>query len=156
MKIELDDLSRPQVQALLREHMDNMRAIIPSESVHALDLDRLRDPAISFWTAWDGDRLLGCGALKALGPDHGEIKSMRTPAALRRQGAGHALLEYIIATARTRGYRRLSLETGAGPEFVPAWRLYERHGFVRCGPFADYRQDPHSVFMMLELDAGRP
>lgn len=153
MKIELDDLSRPQVHALLREHLDDMRAISPPESVHALDLDRLRDPAISFWTAWDGDRLLGCGALKALGPQHGEIKSMRTPAAQRGQGAGRVLLEHIIDTARARGYRRLSLETGAGPAFLPAWRLYQRHGFVRCGPFADYPDHPHSVFMTLVLDA---
>src|SRR5580693_4517356 len=112
MRIELDDLSRPQIHALLNEHLRNMYAISPPESVHALDLGRLRSPDISFWTAWDGPELVGCGALKELDPRHGEIKSMRTPEALRRRGAGRAILNHIIGVARARGYERLSLETG--------------------------------------------
>lgn len=151
MRIEPDDLARPVVHALLQEHLDDMYALSPPESVHALDLDRLRGPDISFWTIWDGALLLGCGALKALDPAHGEVKSMRTPRALRGRGAGRAMLEHIVAEARARGYRRLSLETGSMAAFAPAQRLYESFGFTVCGPFGDYRLDPNSTFMTLEL-----
>jgi Acetyltransferases len=151
MRIERDDLSRRQVHDLLREHLANMYELSPPESVHALDLDKLRAPGITFWTAWDGDVLLGCGALKELDPAHGEVKSMRTPKALRRRGAGRAMLVHIVAEARRRGYRRLSLETGAQEGFRPAAELYRSFGFVECGPFADYKLDPNSVFMTLEL-----
>lgn len=152
MRIERDDLSRPEIHALLREHLENMHELSPPESVHALDLAKLRVPDIAFWSAWDGPVLLGCGALKALADGHGEVKSMRTPKALRRRGAGRALLARIVDTARSRGYARLSLETGSHEAFRPAWRLYESVGFARCGPFGDYREDPHSVFMTLRLD----
>ena len=151
MTIEVDDLSRPAIHALLNEHLRSMYEFSPPESVHALDLDALRRPDITFWSAWDEDTLLGCGALKELDPRHGEVKSMRTPDALRRRGAGRALLSTIVATGRSRGYRRLSLETGAQPPFAPAQALYASFGFARCGPFADYAEDPHSVFMTLEL-----
>jgi putative acetyltransferase len=151
MKIEVDDLSRPQIHALLEEHLAHMRRISPPESVHALDLEKLRRPEITFWSAWDGDTLLGCGALKELERGHGEVKSMRTPERLRRRGAGRQLLVTIIDTARARGYRRLSLETGSQRGFDPAHRLYESFGFVRCGPFGDYTDDPNSVFMTLML-----
>jgi len=151
MRIELDDLSRPQVHALLQEHLDNMYELSPPESVHALDLGKLRQPGISFWTAWDGETLLGCGAIKELDAHQGEIKSMRTPKALRRRGAGRAMLAHIIEQARARGYRRLSLETGSQDGFKPAQSLYASFGFVPCGPFADYTNDPNSFFMTLEL-----
>lgn len=151
VQIELDDLSRPEVHALLREHLDNMYELSPRESVHALDATRLRGPNITFWTVWDNEILLGCGALKEITPEHGEIKSMRTPRALRRRGAGRAILSHIIAEARRRGYRRLSLETGSHEAFAPAQKLYESFGFSYCGPFADYKPDPNSVFMELEL-----
>jgi putative acetyltransferase len=151
MKIELDDLTRPQIHALLNEHLQNMYAVSPPESVHALDLDRLRQPEITFWTAWEGPELLGCGALKELDPLHGEIKSMRTPQVLRRRGAGRALLNHIMKVARDRGYRRLSLETGSQDAFQPAQTLYTSAGFGICGPFADYVEDPNSVFMTLQL-----
>lgn len=151
MRIEVDDLSRPAVLALLEEHLTDMYAITPSGSVHALDVAGLKGPTVTFWTAWEGDALLGCGALKQLDADHGEIKSMRTPKARRRTGAARAVLEHMIAAARERGYRRLSLETGATEPFVPAQRLYESFGFTRCDPFGDYRDDPHSVFMTLDL-----
>jgi putative acetyltransferase len=136
---------------LLDEHLQAMYALSPPESVHALDLDKLRQPGIVFWSAWDDQLLLGCGALKELDPRHGEIKSMRTPATLRRKGAGRAILAHIIAVARSRGYERLSLETGSVEAFHPAQRLYASFGFTPCGPFADYAQDPHSVFMTLRL-----
>jgi putative acetyltransferase len=151
MHIELDDLSRPAVHELLREHLAHMYELSPPENVFALDLDRLRTPDISFYTAWEGDTLLGCGAVKELTPTHGEIKSMRTPAKLRGKGAGRAVLERIIQTAQERGYTLLSLETGSHPEFTPAHRLYQRFGFEVCGPFGDYVEDPHSVFMNLRL-----
>lgn len=151
MEIRVDDLTHPAVHALLQEHLDDMHALSPRESVHALDLDRLRDPSITFWTAWDGDMLLGCGALKALDASHGEIKSMRTPRAQRRRGAGRAILHHILDAARGRGYARVSLETGSLEAFVPAHRLYEAAGFTRCGPFGEYKPDRHSVFMTLAL-----
>lgn len=146
-----DDLTGPKIQALLAEHLSGMHANSPAGSVHALDLDALRQPGITFWSAWEGDELLGCGALKELDPMHGEIKSMRTAAAHLRRGVGGAMLAHIVDEARRRGYRRLSLETGSGPAFEPAHTMYERNGFVRCGPFSDYRADSFSVFMTLEL-----
>lgn len=151
MHIEKDDLSRPAIQALLNEHLASMRSISPPESVHALDLEKLRHPSITFWTAWDGDLLLACGALKALDTTHGEVKSMRAPNALRRRGAGRAMLAHIVAEARRRGYQRLSLETGSMAEFHPAHGLYRSAGFDFCGPFGDYGDDPNSVFMTLAL-----
>jgi putative acetyltransferase len=151
MRIELDDLSRSQIHALLSEHLRNMYALSPPESVHALDLERLRSPEITFWTAWEGVELLGCGALKELDPLHGEIKSMRTPETLRRRGAGRAILNHIIGVARSRGYQRLSLETGSMEAFRPAQKLYESAGFIFCGPFGEYRDDPNSAYMTLRL-----
>ena len=151
MHIEADDLSRAQVHALLQEHLDNMHELSPPEQVFALDLDRLRAPEISFFSAWEGELLLGCGALKELSATEGEVKSMRTPRALRRRGAGRAVLDHIIALARQRGYRLLSLETGSHPAFEPAQRLYASRGFQRSGPFGSYRDNPHSVFMQLQL-----
>ena len=151
MRIELDDLSRAEVHALLNEHLQSMHALSPPESVHALDLERLRSPAITFWSAWDGNHLLGCGALKELDAKHGEIKSMRTPNAHRRTDTGRAILVHIVAVARSRGYERLSLETGAMEAFRPARSLYESAGFAYCGPFGDYAEDPNSAFMTLRL-----
>jgi len=151
MKIEVDDLSRPEIHALLNEHLQSMYELSPPESVHALDLEHLRRPGITFWSAWDGSVLLGCGALKELDPKHGEIKSMRTPNTLRRRGAGRAMLAHIITVARSRAYERLSLETGSMPAFKPAQRLYESFGFTYCGPFGEYVEDPNSVFMSLRL-----
>lgn len=146
-----DDLSHPAIHALLEEHLRNMFETSPPESVHALDLQGLRSPGISFWSAWNGELLLGCGALKVLNAEHGEVKSMRTPNALRRRGAGRAILAHIIDTAKQRGYRRLSLETGSMAAFDAARRLYENFGFVYCGPFGHYVDDPNSVFMTMEL-----
>ena len=151
MQIEIDDLTRPEIHALLNEHLQSMYALSPPESVHALDLDKLRQPDITFWSVWDGAVLLGCGALKALDAKHGEVKSMRTPSAQRGRGAGRAVLAHIIAMARSRGYERLSLETGTVAAFEPALRLYASFGFEHCEPFGDYVEDPHSVFMSLRL-----
>jgi putative acetyltransferase len=151
MLIEPDDPSRPDVFALLEEHLRNMHELSPPESVHALDVSGLQRPEITFWSVREEGILLGCGALKELDREHGEVKSMRTPQSLRRRGAGRAVLVHIIEEGRRRGYKRLSLETGPGEAFRPALRLYESLGFRYCGPFADYKLDPHSVFMALEL-----
>jgi len=151
MRIEVDDLSGPAIRALLEEHLRSMHELSPPESVHALDLQGLRSPDITFWCAWDGVVLLGCGALKELDARHGEVKSMRTPASLRRRGAGRAILAHIVQVARDRGYERLSLETGSMDTFKPAQQLYESFGFTFCGPFSDYVEDPNSVFMSLRL-----
>ncbi|MBP6405368.1 MAG: GNAT family N-acetyltransferase [Ramlibacter sp.] len=147
LRIRRDDLRGPEIQALLEEHLQHMRAVSPPESVHALDLDKLRQPAITFWTVWSGASLAGCGALKQINPQHGEIKSMRTAQAHRRAGVARAMLAHIIEEARRRGYTRLSLETGSQDAFEPARQLYARFGFVPCPPFEGYTDDPNSVFM---------
>lgn len=150
--IRLDDLSGPEIAGLLQEHLDDMHRHSPPESVHALDLEALRRPDITFWTVWADEKLAGCGALKELDPTHGEIKSMRTSYEFRGMGAGKFVLEFILDEARRRGYTRLSLETGSMEAFEPARRLYASHGFEYCGPFAEYTLDPNSVFMTLRLE----
>jgi putative acetyltransferase len=149
--IRPDDLRGPEIAALIAEHLADVTRHAPPESTHALDLDALRAPDLSFWSAWDGDELIGCAALRELTPDHGEIKSMRTSPRHRRRGVAAALLRHLIAVARDRGYRRLSLETGAQDAFVPARTLYARHGFAPGPPFGPYRADPNSVFMSRTL-----
>jgi putative acetyltransferase len=151
MHIDVDDLSGPEIAALLEAHLQLMRETSPPESVHALDLDGLKAPEVTFWTVWDGAQLLGCGALKELGPGEGEIKSMHTAQAARGRGVARAMLAHILGEARRRGYRRLSLETGSMAAFAAARALYARFGFQACPPFADYVLDPNSVFMTLEL-----
>ncbi|GAA4929907.1 putative acetyltransferase [Actinomycetospora succinea] len=149
--IVVDDLAGPEVATLLAEHLDDMRAASPPESKHALDLDALRAPDVTFWTVWDDHVLLGFGALRELDAAHGEIKSMRTASAYQGLGVGSALVRHLVAEARRRGYRRLSLETGSSAHFAPAQRLYARHGFVPCAPFGDYPEDPNSVHLTLAL-----
>ena len=156
MHIETDDLTRPEVLALLNEHLTNMYELSPAENVFALDVTKLRVADITFWTVWDNGVLLGCGALKRLSATHGEVKSMRTPKALRRRGAGRAVLAHIIEVAQERGYETLSLETGSNPAFLPAQRLYQAFGFNYSGPFGSYQEDPHSVFMSQQFSAQRP
>lgn len=151
MEIRIDDLSGGEIRELLEEHLANMRSISPPESTHALPLEGLRQPEVTFWTAWENGELLGCGALKELDARHGEIKSMRTVSRHLRKGVARALLDYIIGEAVRRGYRRLSLETGSMAAFEPARQLYARAGFTYCPPFADYIKDPNSVFMTREL-----
>lgn len=151
MEIRVDDLSGAQVQALIAVHLQGMSADSPPESVHALNLEGLRSPAITFWSLWEDGELLGIGALKELDSEHGEIKSMRTSAAHLRKGAARRILEHILAVAKERGYQRLSLETGTPESFWPARKLYENLGFEYTGPFADYTEDPYSVFMTKEL-----
>lgn len=149
------DFGDARVLDLLRVHLAGSRSNTAPGSAHALDVAGLQAPGVSFWTIWDGETLLGCGALKRLAADHGEVKSMHTAQAVRRNGVGRAMLRHIIATARSRGMARLSLETGSWDYFRPARALYARHGFVDCGPFADYVLDPNSVFMTLDLREAR-
>ena len=151
MLIRVDDLRGPEIAAFLEEHLEDMRAVTPPESKHALDLDGLRKPEITFWTSWSDGRLVGCCALKQLDVTHGEVKSMRVARDQRGKGIGAALVAHVVGEARRRRYERLSLETGAMAFFEPARRLYRRHGFAECGPFASYKPDPNSVFMTLKI-----
>jgi putative acetyltransferase len=153
MRIVEGGLDDPRVVALLDTHVTRARAETARGSAHALDLTGLRAPDVTFWSAWEGDAVVGVGALKRLSADHGEVKSMHTAEAARGRGVGSALLRQIMATARAGGMSRLSLETGSWPYFQPARALYARHGFTECGPFGDYREDPNSVFMTLVLPA---
>ncbi len=147
MEFRLDDLTGAEVRTLLEEHLRNMRAISPPESVHALDLAGLRRPDVRFWTLWEAGELLGCGALRELAPDHAEVKAMRTGEKHRRKGVAKTMLGHLLAEAAARGYARVSLETGAQPAFEPARALYASFGFEPCGPFGDYVEDPNSCFM---------
>jgi putative acetyltransferase len=156
MRIEIDDVSRPEVIALLEEHLRNMYELSPPDQVFAFDASRLRAPGIGFWTAWQDGTLLGCAALKELSPIAGEVKSMRTPARLRRRGAGRALLNHILQVARERGYQQLFLETGRQAPFAPAQALYRSVGFRECGPFGSYVENGNSVFMSLKLREPEP
>ena len=156
--IRLDDLSDPRIAAFMEEHLRDMLATSPPESVHALDMDKLRQPEIRFWTAWlpsDADpapgRLVGTGALKHLNDEHAELKSMRSAESLRGQGVGRAILEHILGQAVDLGYQRVSLETGSQPFFEPAYQLYRRYGFTDCEPFGSYGPDPNSRFMTRAL-----
>jgi putative acetyltransferase len=144
----LDD---PRVIALLQSHVSRARAETAPGSAHALDLSGLRAAEVTFWSAWEGESAIGVGALKRLSADHGEVKSMHTAEAARGRGVGSALLREIMAAARARGMSRLSLEAGSWAYFAPARALYARHGFVECGPFGEYREDPNSVFMTVVL-----
>jgi putative acetyltransferase len=145
-QIKVDDLQGPEIAALLTEHLRSLAEVTPHESMHALNLSELRRLEITFWSVWSGQVIVGCGALKQLTSDHGEIKSMRTAKTHLRLGIASRLLEHIISEAKCRGYRRLSLETGATDYFKPAHTLYRKFGFVPCAPFADYRPDPNSLF----------
>ena len=151
MRIREDDLRGEAIARLLREHLDEMHTITPPESVHAMDLEALRAPDVTFWSAWEGEALVGCGALKELDPRQAEIKSMRTARAYRRRGVAAGILEHILTEAERRAYARLFLETGSQPEFAPARSLYLRYGFEFRGPFGDYVEDPNSVFMTRKL-----
>ena len=146
-----DDLTGPEVVALLEQHLTDMHSHTPAESVHALDVDSLRGDGVTFWSAWSDGTIAGCGALKQLDPTHAEIKSMRTADPFRGRGVASLVLVHLLDVTRERGYRRVSLETGSNPPFDPARRLYERHGFAYVEPFGDYEPDPWSVFMSLEL-----
>jgi len=151
MEIRVDDLRSPEVIALLQEHLRCMALVSPPESRHALDVEGLRQPGITFWSIWDGKNLAGCAALKELDERHGEIKSMRTASKYRRQGLASRLLQHLIEEGKRRGYTRLSLETGSMDYFEPARSLYRRFGFSSCAPFGSYREDPNSTFMTKRL-----
>lgn len=151
MRFVLGELNHPQVLELLEEHVRSSRLHSPPESVHALDVQSLRHPDIAFWTVWDGDELLGCGALRRLDADHAELKSMRTAYAHQRKGVGRAMLEHLLAEAQESGVARISLETGSPDAFAPARSLYRDMGFDECGPFAGYVPDAYSVFMTKSL-----
>ncbi|MCW2132347.1 GNAT family N-acetyltransferase [Arthrobacter sp. VKM Ac-2550] len=149
LRIGPEEVLSPDIRQLLQEHLSDMHSISPAESAHALDVDAFSAPGIDFWTVRDGQMLLGCGALKELTPTEGEIKSMCTASGARRRGVATLMLAQLLEVARSRGYERVSLETGSDESIAPARRLYRSHGFIECPPFADYSLDPHSVFMTL-------
>jgi putative acetyltransferase len=151
IRIIQGDFSDSRVIDLLHVHLTNARAQTAPGSAHALDIRALQSPDISFWTIWDDETLMGCGALKRLSAKHGEIKSMHIVQFMRRKGAGSAMLRHIIEAAKARGLSRLSLETGTWEYFRPAREFYRNHGFVECPPFGDYVLDPNSAFMTLDL-----
>ncbi|QVL93799.1 GNAT family N-acetyltransferase [Bacillus velezensis] len=150
--ITKDDVTAPDVIALLQEHLKSMTMHSPPESIHPLNTDRLRQPDVTFWSARENGVLLGCGALKELNSRHGEIKSMKTAPHHVRKGAANRILRHMLEEARRRGYQRISLETGSMEAFLPARRLYEKAGFQYCDPFAHYKEDPNSLFMTLNID----
>lgn len=153
MEIRIDDLSGTEVIDLLIEHRRAMFEHSPPESVHALDVVELRAANMTFWSAWDGNSLTGCGALKQIDETQGEVKAMRTATEHLRKGVARQILDHIIAEARVRNYERISLETGTADAFDAARRLYESRGFEYCGPFGEYSEDPHSVFLTLTLSS---
>ena len=150
-RIEVDDLSSPQIAALLELHAAEMRANSPEDACHYLPIEGLRDPAVTVWSVWVGDDLAGCGALRELDERHGEVKSMRTAPEHLGRGVGRAVLAHVVAVARERGYERLSLETGTAASFAAAIHLYEQLGFRACEPFADYAENEFSRFFTLRL-----
>ena len=145
--IRPDDLTGTPTRSLIARHLRGMHETSPPESVHAFDIDKLRDPAVTFWSAWMDGRIAGCAALKRLDAENGEIKSMRVDDAFLGKGVGRALLDHVLAAAKAGGLKTVWLETGSAPAFLPALQLSESAGFVRCGPFADYKPDPFSIFM---------
>lgn len=151
MKFKIDNLSDPKIAKFLEDHLRDMTSVSPPESKHALDLEGLRMPEVTFWSAWEEEELVGCGALKELNGSHAEIKSMRVCPERRGRGLASKLLGHILAEAASRGYRRLSLETGSMSFFEPARKLYEKFGFQYCLPFGCYKEDPNSMFMSLPL-----
>jgi putative acetyltransferase len=151
MEIRVDDLFGAEIADFLEEHIKDMKAVSPPESKHALDLEGLRKPEITFWTVWDGNSLIGCGAIKELDVEHAEVKSMRTSIAHRGKGVASMLLQHILKEAKLRGYQRISLETGSMPFFEPARNLYRKYGFNICAPFSTYKEDSNSVFMTKKL-----
>jgi putative acetyltransferase len=151
LRIIAGDLTDPRVAALLLHHLVTARAETGEGSAHALDLSGLKAPDITLWTGWNGESLVAVGALRTLEAEHGEVKSMHVAASARRQGFGGQMLDHIVATAKARGMRRISLETGSWPYFAPSRAMYRRHGFIECQPFGDYKPDPNSVFMTRQL-----
>lgn len=151
MDIRQDDLQSPEIKKLLSMHLENTAQHSPPESVHALDIETLAAPNITFWSVWEDDELLGCGALKEIASQHGEIKSMHTSENHRGKGVASRIVEHLMEEARQRGYQSLSLETGSMAAYAPARALYAKFGFAECGPFANYEIDPHSTYMRFEF-----
>jgi putative acetyltransferase len=151
MDIKIDDLRGPEIAKLLQEHLDHMYSVSPAASVHALDIDALRHPDITFWSAWKDDELCGCGAIKKINAEHAELKSMRTANGYQRQGVALLILNTIVIEAKDRGYQKIYLETGAQNAFLPARTMYAKRGFKLCEPFQGYVYDVNSVFMSLDL-----
>lgn len=144
--IQVDDLEGPEIAEFLEDHISDMKSVSPPESKHSFDIEGLKSADITFWSVYSGEELVGCGALKELDDSHGEIKSMRTSPKIRGAGIGAFILSHVLNESKRRGYSQVSLETGSMSFFEPARNLYEKFGFIVCKPFANYREDPNSVF----------
>jgi putative acetyltransferase len=151
LKIVKGGLDNPQVVGLLQHHFDKCREVTPVGSAHVFDVSKLKQPDIQFWSAWDGETLMGVGALMQMNANDGEVKSMHTAEAARRTGAGTAILQHMMTEAKALGLKQLWLETGSFDYFAPARALYARHGFVECGPYEGYKPDPNSTFMTKKI-----
>lgn len=152
MEIRIDDLTGKEIALLLQEHHEDMLEHTPAESVHALDISGLQAPDVTFWSAWIEGELAGCGAIKVIEAGHAELKSMRTSSTHLRQGVAQRLLTYILAAAKDQGIATISLETGTPDSFIPAQKLYRDFGFKECAPFANYSEDPYSLYMTKKID----
>ena len=151
MQIKIDPLTNTLIETFLRQHLEDMRAVSPPESCHALDMQSLKHPSVTFWTLWEGDCLYGCGGMKAIDNRHAEIKSMRVAPEHRGKGLASFILEHILQEAKNKGFNRLSLETGSMDFFIPARKLYQNYGFIECAPFGEYKEDPNCVFMTYQI-----
>ena len=151
MKSLENNFDHPEVNSLLTKHFIELRSVSPEGSTHVLDIPGLKISSIKFWSLWDNDQLLGCGALKFLSETHGEFKSIRVADKHRKKGMGEKIISHLIAEAKKIGIRKLSIETGAGEFFLPARKLFMKFGFKSCKPFAHYKEDPNSCYFDLEI-----
>ena len=140
-----------EVNDLLKKHFIELRSVSPAGSTHVLDIDGLKDPSIKFWSLWENNKLIGCGALKFLEKDHGEFKSIRVADEFRKKGIGERIIKHLIDEAKKLEISKLSIETGAGEFFLPARNLFSKFGFKTCPPFAHYKKDPNSCYYTLDL-----
>ena len=151
MKSIEGNFDNSEVNDLLKKHFIELRSVSPVGSTHVLDIDGLKDPSIKFWSLWENNKLIGCGALKFLEKNHGEFKSIRVADEFRKKGIGERIIEHLIEEAKKLEISKLSIETGAGEFFLPARNLFSKFGFKLCPPFAHYKEDPHSCYYTLNL-----
>ena len=151
MKSIEGNFDNPEVNELLNKHFIELRSVSPAGSTHVLDIDGLKDPSIKFWSLWENNKLIGCGALKFLEKDHGEFKSIRVADEFRKKGIGERIINHLIEEAKKLEISKLSIETGAGEFFAPARKLFNKFGFKKSEPFAHYKVDPNSCYFTLDL-----
>tara|TARA_B100000131_G_C18103561_1_gene606930 strand:- start:966 stop:1421 length:456 start_codon:yes stop_codon:yes gene_type:complete len=151
MKSIENNFDDPKVNELLNKHFFELRSVSPEGSTHVLDIPGLKDPSIRFWSLWENDELIGCGAIKIFDNNHGEFKSIRVADKFRKSGVGEKIISHLIDRAKQIGIKKLSIETGAGDFFLPARKLFKKFGFISCKPFAHYKEDPNSRYYTLDF-----